>query len=105
MELCTTRHARTPVAASSIATDANSENTLSGLFREHFDVADLFKDLMVSTRALVGGKPVKLVELMGGSISLASRWEEGTIVEVRLPLGPGRAERAPGRELTARSRA
>jgi len=41
-----------------------------------------------------------LVELLGGSISLASRWEEGTIVEVRLPLGPGRAERAPGREFT-----
>lgn len=47
------------------------------------------------TRSLVG--------LLGGNISLASRWNEGTIVEVRLPLGPTRAEPASGRELTARS--
>ena len=45
-----------------------------------------------------------LVELLGGNISLASRRNEGTIVEVRLPLGPAPAEQAPARELTARSR-
>jgi signal transduction histidine kinase len=168
-----------------------------GVFRERFDVADLFQVLMVSTRALVSGKPVKvelvsrerplslcsdsgkvlqiasnllenaarntdrgritlilgrqqdhltlmvtdtgkgmreadvksviarmngsagrrpsgraalgtglmrtraLVELLGGDISLVSRWNEGTIVEVRLPLDPCPAVRTPCRGLTA----
>ncbi len=179
---------------------SNADLDQGGVFWERFDVADLLQVLMVSTRALIGGKPVKaelvagerplsiwsdsdkvlqiasnllenaarytdrgritlilgrqedhltlmvtdtgkgmreaevkrvtgrmngcikrkasgreafdtgltrtcsLVELLGGNISLVSRWNEGTIVEVRLPLGPSRAERAPGRELTARSR-
>jgi signal transduction histidine kinase len=45
-----------------------------------------------------------LVELLGGRLSLASRLNEGTIVEVRLPLGAIRVEPAPVRELTARPR-
>jgi signal transduction histidine kinase len=171
-----------------------------GVFREQFDAADLLQVLMVSTRALVGSKPVKvemvaserpltlcsdsgkvlqiasnllenaarctdrgritlilgrqqdhltfmvtdtgkgmreadvksviarmnnsagrkpsgraavgtgllqtraLVELLGGNISLVSRWNEGTIVEVRLPLNPDPAQRAPGRGLPVISR-
>jgi len=184
--------------AANIRGVSNAGPDRGGIFWERFDAADLLQVLMVSTRALVGGKPVKvelvsgerpltvcsdsgmvlqivsnllenaatytdrgritlilgrqedhltimvtdtgkgmreadvkrliarmngcagrkascgaafgtgltrtrsLVELLGGNISLASRWNEGTIVEVRLPLGPGRAERSPDRELTAR---
>ncbi|NTW65569.1 MAG: HAMP domain-containing histidine kinase [Nitrospirae bacterium] len=171
-----------------------------GLSREHFDAVELLRDLMVSTRALVAGKSVKvemvaterpltlwsdsgkflqiaanllenaaqytdrgritlilgrqqdhltlmvtdtgkgmsgsevkrlsalmtgnagrkafcsaalgtglprtrsLVEFLGGTLSFVSKWNEGTIVEVRLPLVPGSAEQTPCRELPARSR-
>jgi signal transduction histidine kinase len=60
-----------------------------------------------SGRAAVGTGLIMtraLVELLGGDISLVSRWNEGTIVEVRLPLNPGLMQRDPGRGLPARSR-
>lgn len=190
---------RLSAAAANMHGLSNAGLDQGGVFWEHFDVADLLQVLMVSTRALVGGKPVKvemvsgdrplticsdsgmvlqsvsnllenaarytdrgritlilgrqqdhltlmvtdtgkgmreaevkrvtarmnyrdgrrrpgrpafgtgltltrsLVGLLGGNISLASRWNEGTIVEVRLPIGPSSTERASGRELTARS--
>jgi len=190
---------RLSAVAENLTKRLNAGKARGGIFREHFDVKDLFKVLMISTRALVGGRPVKvemisgdgpltmwsdsdkvmqiasnllgnaarytdrgritlilgrhedqltfmvtdtgsgmtkadvkritsrmndrarrriagppagdkglvqtssLVELLGGNISLASRWNEGTIVEVRLPLETTRRERAPG-PLAERSR-
>ncbi|MHB8844210.1 MAG: sensor histidine kinase [Nitrospirota bacterium] len=52
-----------------------------------------------SGRAAVGTGLLRtraLVKLLGGDISLMSRWNEGTIVEVRLPLDAGRGDQACG---------
>jgi signal transduction histidine kinase len=57
-----------------------------------------------SSRAAVGTGLIRthtLVKLLGGDISLVSRCNEGTIVEVQLPLDAGLSERAPGQELFA----
>jgi signal transduction histidine kinase len=45
-----------------------------------------------------------LVEFLSGTLTFVSKWNEGTIVEVRLPLSPDSAEQTPSRELPARSR-
>jgi signal transduction histidine kinase len=198
--LLSTGASRLSDVAEKIRERSNSGNVRGGIFWEHFDVVDLLRILMISTRVLVGSKPVKvemvsdegplcmwsdsgkvmqiasnllgnaarytdrgritlilgrqqdhltlmvtdtgkgmdetnvklinsrmndrakrrtavlpacdkgliqtrsLVQLLGGRISLASRWNEGTIVEVQLPLGPARAEPASVRELTTISR-
>jgi signal transduction histidine kinase len=200
LSLLMTGASRLSAAAENLRERSNAGNTRGGIFWEHFDVEGLFRVLMISTRSLVGGKPVKvemvsgegpltmwsdsdkvmqiasnllgnaarytdrgritlilgrqqdqltlmvtdtgkgmaeadvqritsrmndrvrrrtsgsragdaglirtnaLVELLGGRLSLASRLNEGTIVEVRLPLGTIRVEPAPVRELTARLR-
>lgn len=52
-----------------------------------------------SGRAAVGTGLLRtraLVKLLGGDISLMSRWNEGTIVEVRLPLDAGPGNQAYG---------
>jgi signal transduction histidine kinase len=199
LSLLITSANRLSSVAANIRGIANAGHDQGGVFWEYFDVADLLQVLMVSTRALVGGKPVKvelvsaerpltlwsdsgkvlqiasnllenaaqhtdrgritlilgrqqdhltimvtdtgkgmreaevkrliarmngcagrkasgraafgtglartrsLVEQLGGTLSLVSRWSEGTIVEVLLPLGPGRVERVSGPELPERS--
>jgi signal transduction histidine kinase len=200
LSLLITGATRLSSIASSIRGLPNNISCSNGVFWEHFDIADLLQVLMVSTRVLVGSKPVNvemvtserpltlcsdsgkvlqiasnllenaarctnrgritlilgkqqdhltlmvtdtgkgmreadvksvfarmhsspgrrpsgkaavgtglirtraLVELLGGNISLVSRWNEGTIVEVRLPLNPDLMQRAPGRGLPTISR-
>jgi signal transduction histidine kinase len=191
LSLLITGASRLSAAAENLRERSNAGNTQGGIFWEQFDVKDLFQVLMISTRVLVGGKPVKvemvsgdgpltlwsdsdkvmqiasdllgnaarytdrgritlilgrqqdqlmlmvtdtgkgmteadvkrvtsrmndragrrtsgsragdaglirtnaLVELLGGKLSLASRLNEGTIVEVRLPLGPSARKTLP----------
>jgi len=60
---------------------SNANLDSSGVFWEHFDVVDLLQVLMISTRVLVGTKPVK-VELVAGQRPLTICSNGGTVLQI-----------------------